>query len=108
MIKIIYNNRFYFWILFLSMTSISYLSIYQSLVIKRTYTLIPVFFLKYISLFCLYQMISILLVLLIINRFSVNQVNINASGQLNSKVNVLIVFLIGLISFILLTSFRVI
>ncbi len=106
MIKIIYNNRFYFWILFISMTCISYLSIYQSLVINRTYTLVAVFFLKYISLFFLYQMISMLLILLIINRFSFLELNNNVTIQLNKKYNIILIYIIGLVSFILLTNFK--
>ena len=101
MIRSIYNNRFYFWILFVSMTFISYLSIYESLVINRTYSLIPLFFISYFSLFMLFQLTSIFTFIGLLCGFNINKMNENGIKMLEVKRNVILIYLIGLILFII-------
>ena len=101
MIRSIYNNRFYFWILFVSMTFISYLSIYESLVINRTYSLIPLFFISYFSLFMLFQLTSIFTFIGLLCGFKINKMNENGIKMLEVKINVILIYLIGLILFII-------
>ena len=47
-----------------------------------------------------------LLILLIINRFSFLELNNNVTIQLNKKYNIILIYIIGLVSFILLTNFN--
>ncbi len=100
MLKVIYNNRFYFWLLFVSMTFISYLSIYESLVINRTYSLIPIFFASYFSLFILFQLTSMFTWIAILSKFKLNEINKNANRILDVKRNVVLVYIVGLYLFI--------
>ena len=104
-LKHIYNNRFYFWLLFVSMTFISYLSIYKSLVIDRTYSLIPVYFLSYMSLFGLFQLVGILMVIAILSKFKLNNINKQAFKILDIKRNVVIIYCLGLYFFISTINF---
>jgi len=101
MLRSIYNNRFYFWILFVSMTFISYISIYESLVINRTYTLIPLFFISYFSLFMLFQLTSMFTIIGILCRFKTDKMNENATKILEVKINVILIYIIGLFLFII-------
>ena len=101
MIRSIYNNRFYFWILFVSMTFISYISIYESLVINRTYSLIPLFFISYFSLFMLFQLTSMFTFIAILCRFKTDKMNENATKILEVKINVILIYTIGLFLFII-------
>jgi len=101
MIRSIYNNRFYFWILFVSMTFISYISIYESLVINRTYSLIPLFFISYFSLFMLFQLTSMFTFVAILCGFKTDKMNENAAKILEVKINVILIYTIGLILFII-------
>ena len=101
MIKSIYNNRFYFWILFVSMTFISYISIYESLVINRTYSLIPLFFISYFSLFMLFQLTSMFTFIAVLCGFKIDKMNENATKILEVKINVILIYTIGLILFII-------
>ena len=101
MIRSIYNNRFYFWILFVSMTFISYISIYESLVINRTYSLIPLFFISYFSLFILFQLTSMFTFVAILCGFKIDKINENAAKILEVKINVILIYTIGLILFII-------
>lgn len=100
MLRAIYKNRFYFWILFVSMTFISYLSIYESLVINRTYSLIPIFFISYFSLFILFQLTSMFTWIAILSKFSLSEINKNANRILDVKRNVIIIYVVGLYLFI--------
>jgi hypothetical protein len=105
-LKIIYNNRFYFWLLFISMTFISYLSIYESLVIHRTYSLIPVYFLSYISLFSLLQLLSMLLIIAILSKFKLNQINNQQALKILAiRRNVGSIYCLGLFFFITINFF---
>ena len=101
MIRSIYNNRFYFWILFASMTFISYISIYESLVINRTYSLIPLFFISYFSLFMLFQLTSMFTFIAVLCGFKIDKMNENATKILEVKINVILIYAIGLILFII-------
>ena len=100
MIRSIYNNRFYFWILFVSMTFISYISIYESLVINRTYSLIPLFFISYFSSFMLFQLTSMFTFIAVLCGFKIDKMNENATKILEVKINVILIYAIGLILFI--------
>lgn len=99
-LKAIYKNRFYFWILFFSMTFISYLSIYKSLVIDRTYSLIPFYFLSYMSLFSLLQLLSILIVVAILSKFNLTKINAEALKIIDIKRNIVLIYSLGLYLFI--------
>ena len=101
MIRSIYNNRFYFWILFVSMTFISYISIYESLVINRTYSLIPLFFISYFSLFMLFQLTSMFTFIAVLCGFKIDKMNENATKILEVKINVILIYTVGLILFII-------
>lgn len=100
-LKAIYKNRFYFWLLFLSMTFISYMSIYQSLVVNRTYTLVPVYFLSYMSLFSIFQLLAILMIVIIFSGFKLNEVNNQALKVLELRRNIVLIYGLGLFLFIL-------
>ena len=100
-LKAIYKNRFYFWLLFLSMTYISYMSIYQSLVVNRTYTLVPVYFLSYMSLFSIFQLLAILMIVIIFSGFKLNEVNNQALKVLEIRRNIVLIYGLGLFLFIL-------
>ena len=100
-LKAIYKNRFYFWLLFLSMTFISYMSIYQSLVVNRTYTLVPVYFLSYMSLFSIFQLLAILMIVIIFSGFKLNEVNNQALKVLEIRRNIVLIYGLGLFLFIL-------
>ena len=100
-LKAIYKNRFYFWLLFLSMTFISYMSIYQSLVVNRTYTLVPVYFLSYMSLFSIFQLLAILMIVIIFSGFKLNKVNNQALKVLEIRRNIVLIYGLGLFLFIL-------
>ncbi len=104
-LKYIYNNRFYFWLLFASMTFISYLSIYESLVIHRTYRLIPIYFLSYISLFSLFQLVAMLILITILSKFKLKNINKDAFKILDIKRNIVIVYCLGLYFFITISFF---
>ena len=99
-LRTVYNNRFYFWLLFVSMTFISYLSIYESLVIHRTYTLIPIYFLSYISLFSLFQLLSMLIIISVLSKFKLNEINKQALKILDIKRNIVLIYCLGLYLFI--------
>ena len=99
-LKAIYKNRFYFWILFVSMTCISYLSIYKSLVIDRTYVLIPVYFLSYISLFSLLQLLSMLIVVAVLSKFNLSEINKQALKIIDARRNIVLIYSLGLYLFI--------
>ena len=99
-LKAVYNNRFYFWVLFVSMTFISYLSIYKSLIIDRTYTLIPVYFLSYISLFSLFQLLSMLIVIVVLSKFNLSEINVQALKIINVRRNIVLIYSLGLYLFI--------
>ena len=101
MIRSIYNNRFYFWILFVSMTFISYISIYESLVVNRTYSLIPLFFISYFSLFMLFQLTSMFTFIAVLCGFKIDKMNENATKILEVKINVILIYTVGLILFII-------
>ena len=100
-LKAIYKNRFYFWLLFLSMTFISYMSVYQSLVVNRTYTLVPVYFLSYMSLFSIFQLLAILMIVIIFSGFKLNEVNNQALKVLEIRRNIVLIYGLGLFLFIL-------
>ena len=99
-LKAIYKNRFYFWILFVSMTFISYLSIYQSLVINRTYALIPVYFLSYMSLFSLLQLLSMLIIVAVLSKFNLSEINAQALKIIDIRRNIVLIYSLGLYLFI--------
>ena len=99
-LKAIYKNRFYFWILFVSMTFISYLSIYKSLVIDRTYALIPVYFLSYMSLFSLLQLLSMLIVVAVLSKFNLSEINKQALKIIDARRNIVLIYSLGLYLFI--------
>ena len=99
-LKVIYKNRFYFWVLFVSMTFISYLSIYQSLVINRTYVLIPVYFLSYMSLFGLLQLLSMLIVVAVLSKFNLSEINAQALKIIDIRRNIVLIYSLGLYLFI--------
>ena len=99
-LKAAYNNRFYFWLLFVSMSFISYLSIYQSLVIHRTYSLILVYFLSYMSLFSLFQLLSMLIIISILLKFKLSEINKQALKILDIKRNIVLIYCLGLYLFI--------
>ena len=101
MLKIIYNNRFYFWMLFISMTFISYLSIYESLVINRTYSLVIIYFLRYMSLFLLFQLLSMLLIIVFISGFNFKEINKKAMDVLSTRVNIILIYALGLVVFLI-------
>ncbi len=99
-LRAIYKNRLYFWILFVSMTFISYLSIYKSLVIDRTYALIPVYFLSYISLFSLFQLLSMFIIVAILSKFNLSEINSQALKIIGTRRNVFLIYSLGLYLFI--------
>ena len=99
-LKAIYKNRFYFWILFASMTFISYLSIYKSLVIDRTYALIPVYFLSYMSLFSLLQLLSMLIIVAVLSKFNLSKINKQALKIIDTRRNIVLIYSLGLYLFI--------
>ena len=99
-LKAIYKNRFYFWILFVSMTFISYLSIYKSLVIDRTYALIPVYFLSYMSLFSLLQLLSMLIIVAVLSKFNLSKINEQALKIIDTRRNIVLIYSLGLYLFI--------
>jgi hypothetical protein len=99
-LKAIYKNRFYFWLLFLSMTFISYMSIYQSLVVNRTYTLVPVYFLSYMSLFSIFQLLAILIIVIFFSGFKLSKVNSQALKVLEIRRNIVLIYGLGLFLFI--------
>ena len=59
LLKNFFKNNFYFWLLGISFTFISYISIHQSLVVNRTYNLIPYFLIKFCLFFIAGQIVSI-------------------------------------------------
>ena len=82
------------------MTFISYISIYESLVINRTYSLIPLFFISYFSLFMLFQLTSMFTFIAVLCGFKIDKMNENATKILEVKINVILIYAIGLILFI--------
>jgi hypothetical protein len=101
MLKIIYNNRFYFWMLFISMTFISYLSIYESLVINRTYSLVIIYFLRHMSLFLLFQLLSMLLIIAFISGFNFKEINKRAIDVISKRVNIILIYALGSVAFLI-------
>jgi len=65
LLKNFFNNNFYFWLLGISFAFISYISIYQSLVGNRTYSLIPFFLVQLCIYFLIGQILSIFIVKLL-------------------------------------------
>ncbi len=82
------------------MTFISYLSIYKSLVIDRTYALIPVYFLSYISLFSLFQLLSMFIIVAILSKFNLSEINSQALKIIGTRRNVFLIYSLGLYLFI--------
>ena len=76
LLKDFFNNNFYFWLLGISFTLISYISIHQSLVENKTYSLIPVFFVK----FCLYFLIG-----QIVKGLTLGKVDLNMQEEVNMQ-----------------------
>ena len=77
------------------------MSIYQSLVVNRTYTLVPVYFLSYMSLFSIFQLLAILMIVIIFSGFKLNEVNNQALKVLEIRRNIVLIYGLGLFLFIL-------
>ena len=93
LLKSFFNNNFYFWFLGLSFVFISYISIHQSLVVNRTYNLIPYFLVK----FCLFFITGQILSIFIFNFF--------LKIELSSKYVIIFIFLLGCYSSYFLIKF---
>jgi len=83
LLKDFFNNNLYFWLLGLSLTFISYISIHQSLVVNRTYNLIPYFLVEFCLLFITGQILSIFIF------------NLFLKIELSSKYLIVYIFLLG-------------
>ncbi len=83
LLKDFFNNNFYFWLLGISFALISYISIHQSLVENRTYSLIPVFLVK----FCLYFLIGQIVSISIVRLFF--KIDLKSTGT------IVLIFLLG-------------
>ena len=89
------NNRLYFWLLFCALTFISYISIYQGLVLNRSYSLIVPYFMFNIVSFIWPQLILIF----ILRVFLYDSID----DLLSKRINILFIFLFGcIINYILL------
>ena len=77
------------------MTFISYISIYIALVVYRSYSLIPVYFLSYMSLFFLFQLLAIFLITFIKYLLKSNNQDQNINLILQNHKYTLFIFLLG-------------
>ena len=96
--NLLINNKLYFWLLFISLTLISYVSIFQGLVLNKSYSLIIPYLAFNVSFFLLIQLILIFS----LRTFFYSNIEI----FLEKTTNIVFIFLFSFLITYLLISFN--